>query len=205
MPATATTAKSGHLDVGDTWLLGVEVRTDDLDAKLTDATVTAVVTLPDNTTVSPTVTRTDLGEYLAVYVLAATGRHTAAVTVAPAVGSTTPVNDVVLYAVDAMAPSGRPTLADVTTYLGETSFTSVDIAAALAAETAAQSRACRIGAVYDVDLAEALKRRVARNLALRAVPLAVLRGDAEVGATTLPGRDPEVRRLEGPWRKLVLG
>jgi hypothetical protein len=205
MPATATTARSGHLDVGDTWLLGVEVRTDDLDADLTDATVTAVVTLPDNSTVSPTVTRTDLGEYLATYVLTTTGRHTAAVTVAPAPSPADPVNDVVLFAVDAMAPSGRPMLTDVQTYLGTVSYSSVDIGSALAAEIAAQSRVCRIGAVYDVDLAEALKRRVARNLAMRNQPLAVLRGDAEIGATTLPGRDPEIRRLEGPWRKVVFG
>jgi hypothetical protein len=41
---------------------------------------------------------------------------------------------------------------------------------------------------------------------MRAQPLAVLHGDAEAGTTAyLPGSDPEVRRLEGPYRPVVFG
>lgn len=101
-----------------------------------------------------------------------------------------------------------PTAADVATYLGPSSYSSDDLAAALAAEKAAQATRCRVpadDAAWPADLVEALCRRVARNLALRGIPLAVLQGDAEAGSLVPPGRDPEVRRLEGPWRKLVIG
>jgi hypothetical protein len=46
---------------------------------------------------------------------------------------------------------------------------------------------------------------VARNLAMRGLPVAVLRGDGEAGDTILPGRDPEVRRFEAPYRRLKMG
>lgn len=98
-----------------------------------------------------------------------------------------------------------PDLTAVKEYLGQTSASDDTITSALAAESAAQSRVCRIPVTYPEDLGEALKRRVARNLALRGLPIAVLRGDAESGNTILPGRDPEVRRLEAPFRKLMLG
>jgi hypothetical protein len=99
-----------------------------------------------------------------------------------------------------------PDVADVLAYLGGADEDSTELPAiqeALNAELAAQMRAVRMPVVYPPDLAEALKRRVARNLALRGIPLAVLRGDAESGSLVPPGRDPEVRRLEAPYRKLV--
>jgi hypothetical protein len=92
-----------------------------------------------------------------------------------------------------------------------------EIAGALATEIAAQKKAVRVSAfgtdpeppadpvAYPVDLAEAVGRRVARNLALRGLPLAVLQSDAEGGALVTPGKDPEVRRLEGPYRRLPSG
>jgi hypothetical protein len=92
-----------------------------------------------------------------------------------------------------------------------------EIASALATEIAAQRKAVRAAAfgvdpaapaapvAYPTDLAEAVCRRVARNLALRGIPLAVLQGDTETGPTVLPGRDPEVRRLEAPYRRLPAG
>lgn len=101
-----------------------------------------------------------------------------------------------------------PDLAAVKTYLGSTSASDERIDSALVAESAAQAAVCRIPVDpidYPDDLAEALKRRVARNLALRGLPLAVPTGDAEAGNTILPGRDPEVRRLEAPHRRLVVG
>lgn len=97
-----------------------------------------------------------------------------------------------------------PTVAEVTEYLGATSATAEEIASAYAAEKADQANRCRVPADTDVwpaSLSEALCRRVARNLALRGLPIAVLQGDAEGGNTVLPGTDPEVRRFEGPHRK----
>lgn len=97
------------------------------------------------------------------------------------------------------------TPAEVIDYIGDTSWTDTQIQGAIDAEAAAQAAACRIPDPVPADLLEALKRRVARNLAMRGLPLAVLQGDAEVGSSILPGRDPEVRRLEGPHRKWVIG
>lgn len=106
------------------------------------------------------------------------------------------------------AGSGVPDLDDVKVYLkidiGDTSQ-NVDIQSALDAEIQAQRDICRIPEVFSPALKEALFRRVARNLALRGLPLAVLRGDGEAGDTVLPGRDPEVRRFEAPYRKRVVG
>jgi hypothetical protein len=74
---------------------------------------------------------------------------------------------------------------------------------ALAVEAAAQAKAVTYPDDSDStpDLDEALCRRVACNLARRPLPLAYSMGDAEV-ATRFPLRDPEVRRLEAPYRKI---
>jgi hypothetical protein len=114
--------------------------------------------------------------------------------------------DVEFYVV-AAASSPLVTLAEVKTYLGDaaTRWTDPELQATLDAETAAQSRVCRTGPTYGKDLREALLRRVQRNLALRAIPLAVLDGGADSGATYLPRTDPEVRRLEAPFRRLIVG
>ena len=101
-----------------------------------------------------------------------------------------------------------PTEQEVTDYLGETSATTEEIADAYAAEKSDQANRCKVpadDAAWPASLAQALKRRVARNLALRGLPIAVLQGDAEGGSTVLPGSDPEVRRFEAPHRKLSFG
>lgn len=101
-----------------------------------------------------------------------------------------------------------PTEQEVTAYLGQTSATEEEIADAYAAEKSDQANRCRVpadDAAWPASLAQALKRRVARNLALRGLPIAVLQGDAESGSLVLPGSDPEVRRFEAPYRKLALG
>ena len=53
------------------------------------------------------------------------------------------------------------------------------------------------------DLAEALFRRVHRNLAMRNLPLAI-QSDGD-GGIRIGGNDPEIRRLEAPYRRAVLG
>jgi hypothetical protein len=78
---------------------------------------------------------------------------------------------------------------------------------ALTAEAAAQARRVRYPDGPYPDLDEALKRRVQRNLAMRPLPLAVMPGNVDTGAAAFRpgGSDPEIRRLEGPYRRLVAG
>lgn len=190
-----------HTDVGDELLVAHEVR--DLDGVLTNAaTVTLTVTRPDLTTEQPAVTNPpeETGHYEGAYTLTQPGRYLFAWT-------TTDPDTAEASAVEATEPGGLPTLTAVKTYLGEVAaqWTDPDLTDALTAEAAAQARVCRVRADYPADLREALLRRVQRNLAMRALPLAVLQGDAEAGSTVLPGRDPEVRRLEAPHRKVVVG
>lgn len=109
-----------------------------------------------------------------------------------------------------------PDLAAVKAYMGATASTYEDaaIAIALTAETAAQAKRCRVPVTVDEDdveapdptpdLVEALCRRVARNLAMRRLPLGVI-ADVEMGSTRLGSTDPEIRRLEGPYRKVSVG
>lgn len=97
-------------------------------------------------------------------------------------------------------------------YAGQASasWTDAQVNSALAAERRAQARVCRVPAAVDGqwpagydDLAEALMRRVQRNLAMRNVPLGVLPDEA--GGVRPGSRDPEIRRLEGPFRKVRIG
>lgn len=202
MTVTAVTPTTGRSDVGDAWLLAVEVR-DDVTGRLTDATVAATVTRPDTTTSVLTVARESTGFYTAPYVLAAPGRHTGIVSVSGVVVG------VAAFAIDALSVASLPTLAVVRAYLastGDTSFTDADISAVLASETAAQAIACRVPAAYPADLGEALCRRVARNLAARSVPVASFSAFEGGGTVTrVPQRDAEVARLEAPYRRLVVG
>lgn len=55
------------------------------------------------------------------------------------------------------------------------------------------------------DLIEALKRRVQRNLAMRPLPLAIVQDGGDTQAVRLGGRDPEVTRLEAPYRRRTVG
>ncbi|WP_340540420.1 hypothetical protein [Nocardioides sp. GXZ039] len=76
------------------------------------------------------------------------------------------------------------------------------IEATYRAEVADQEARCRVDP-YNDALAEALVRRVARALAMRNVPLGIQVDD--FGSTRIGSTDPEVRRLEGPFRRLVVG
>lgn len=75
------------------------------------------------------------------------------------------------------------------------------------AATAAATVAADVHDVWPADLAEALYRRVAHNLALRALHLGVSVNVAEAAVSTrfVGGEDREVLRLEAPYRRLVVG
>lgn len=108
-----------------------------------------------------------------------------------------------------------PNRAAVKTYLGTgSSWSDAEIDDALAAELAAQARVCRVPVPpvegqepeWPADLAEALKRRVARNLELRGLPLGIQTTVTEVGTGAIRvGFDYEIKRLEAPFRKVSVG
>jgi hypothetical protein len=104
-----------------------------------------------------------------------------------------------------------PNLEAVTSGLGDdVTATPEQIAEAYAEEVEAQAAACRIPdadptPAYPVALAGALRRRVAVNLALRSLPLAAAGTLPDPANVTGVAADPEVRRLEGPHRKMIVG
>lgn len=200
MTVEALTPTSDLLPVNGRWVIAVQV-TDD-DGRLVDAAPVVTVTLPAGSTATPTVETVEQGVYRAAYEVVTTGRY-----VARAVSSGYGAADFAVYVTATTAGTGMPDADDVAAYMGTSaaSWETEEIQDALDAESAAQRSRCRVGAVYPADLRQALLRRVVRNLALRSLPLAVLRGDAEGGDTILPGADPEVRRLEAPFRKLAVG
>lgn len=117
---------------------------------------------------------------------------------------TVAVEDVVDYiGVEAAVRWAVVDVNDVTTY--------PQIEDALAAEVAAQAKKVtyptdeNAAPIAAPDLDEALKRRVQRNLAMRALPLSMTLGDGEGMAVRIGGTDPEIRRLEGPYRRRVVG
>lgn len=193
------------LVLGALWRIEVEVR--DVNGYLTSSDAPAVVvTIPAGSTTNPTFTAVSTGRYRALYTVGSAGRYIAHVTT-----SDDAIN-LSAYVETTVAATGMPTVDDLlgpggdgTGYLRQTSATDEQVQDALNAEAAAQRAVCRIGAIYPADLRQALMRRVARNLAMRGIPLAVPVGDVDTTPGILPGRDPEVRRLEGPYRKLVVG
>lgn len=195
---TPISGDSENLFVGDRWVTVVRVTDDD---------GSGVGGLSGFTVVSPvgsSPTTEDLGNGFYRFVATMTEEGVYLFSVAlPGYG----VAAFSAYVQDLSDPFAMlPDVAEVKTYLGFKALdTSKDamVLDALDAEIAAQRAVCRVPVVYPADLAQALKRRVARNLALRGMPVMVLRGDAESGSLVPPGRDAEVRRLEGPYRKLV--
>lgn len=103
-----------------------------------------------------------------------------------------------------------PTPEEIDEYLGDShSWGPLEVQGAFDAELNAQADACRlpVDGSYPPALVEALGRRVAHNLALRALPLGVQAtvSDMAVATTRVAGMDAEVRRLEGPYRKMLIG
>lgn len=168
---------------------------------------TIEITLPAGSTSAPTAVALDtVGYYRVATTVISAGRYVATA-IAAGYGATA----FVAFVSTTSPATTFPDLDDVKSYLAngaadpstEISVSDVELQDALDAEASAQRRVCEVPATYPADLAQALKRRVARNLAMRGIPLAVFQGDAETGSLTPPGRDSEVRRLEGPYRKLV--
>lgn len=192
---TADSPTSSIVPVGGRWVL-------DVDLVDVAGPPTVSVTLPELVTASPAAEFIGGDTWRAVHVPATPGRYVATVTVD---------GDLVAfaaYAVGVTTAGGMPVVDDVATYLGASaaSWSTEDLTDALNVEADAQRDVCGVPAAYPAALRGALLRRVARNLAMRRLPLAVPAGDGDGGGPTiLPGTDPEVRRLERPHRRMPLG
>lgn len=150
---------------------------------------------------SLTLTNPETGVYQLDYTPAQVGRYVAVATFTGAnAGTAVDVFDVLASGLSIV------TLTDVQAYLGvDVSWSTTEMTRALDAERAAQRRRCRIDD-YGPDLREALLRRVARNLAARAVPVATFTSfDGGGTSTRVPMKDAEVARLEAPYRRMEVG
>lgn len=196
MGVRALSSKSVTLPVGGVWALVVSV-TDSCGAPAAVVPDVAV-TGPGDVPVAPTAIEVTTGVYRVELVLSVVGRYVARVTT-PADGAL----DFVAYVDEVVADSGLPTVADVGVYLGEHSWSDDELQDALTAEAVAQRRVCSVPAAYCADLRQALLRRVQVNLAKRGQPFLTV-PDSETPAL-IPARDAEVRRLEAPYRPLVMG
>lgn len=194
------TPASARATIGAAWVLVWWML--DADGLPTNAeTPTATVTRPDgSTSVLTPVFGTDLG-WTAAYTTAAAGRHLVHIV------SLADAADAALWVDAVLTEEGMPTVDDAIVYLGSrmSGWTRAQVQSAYNAERGNQRDKCGERAAYPDQLREALFRRIARNLAMRNLPLAVAVGDADVGPSILPGNDPEVRRLEAPYRRLSVG
>ena len=189
---------SDTLNVGNQWVIAVAVR--DLDGCYTDAVTPVVtITLPDASTVTPTLERADTGLYRTTHTVAAAGRYICSA-VAAGYGSA----DLALNVSAVTTGTGVPSVDEYKNYVKQDfgSWDDEEIEATLLSEASAQRAVCRVGAVIPPDLREAVMRRVRVNLSRRNLPVLVT-VDSEGNNTFLPTNDPEVRRLERPYRKVV--
>lgn len=102
-----------------------------------------------------------------------------------------------------------PSVEDVQIYLGSNAPDETKVTSAYNAEKSAQASICDVpadGADWPADLAEALMRRVAVNLAVRPLPLGTQASitEAAIGITRVGGGDREVDRLEAPYRSIAI-
>lgn len=190
------------LSLGGQWTLVVETR--DANGYLSSqVTPTLLITLPDGSTAAPVFAAWPgrFACWYATYTPAVAGRFLA--------HASTPEDavDAAAYVAGPTANTGLPDVNALARYLKgvAASWSTVELQEELDAETSAQRAVVGVWAVYPPDLRKALLRRVQRALAMRALPLAVNQGDADGGATILPGRDPVVRNLENPYRRLSVG
>ena len=193
-------AASSSLAVGGAWAFAVETRDADGYRSSLVSPVIAITTPAGSVDVGVFVATT-VGVWTGTYTVMETGRYVAHVS--------TPEDalDLTAYVTGPVDASTFPDVDAVEDYLGNRAgnWTRADMQDALNAEASAQRDVCNVPAAYPDSLRQALLRRVQRNLSLRNLPLAIMTGDAEGGSMVLPGRDPEVRRFEGPYRKLNIG
>lgn len=201
MPVRSLSNPSVTRVLGATWDVLVDVR--DADGDLVDSVPVVTVTAPTGPPTTPTVETIATGVYRAAPALTAVGRYIVHVA-ATNYGAV----DLTAFVQSPTYAGSMPSISDFASpdgYLGEHSWSSDQLTDALNTEAAAQRARCRVGAIYPADMREALMRRVQCNLARRAYPLSITNGGGETDSVFLPGNDPEVRRLEAPYRKRIVG
>jgi hypothetical protein len=189
------------IEPGRLWS-GVVSVTDDYDRASSD-TLTVVVTDADDVVVAGATTsqvRSWLGRYrINVAGLADPGLYTVTVT---------GTDDAVQFVVEVLgAAAAVPDLDDITNYLGEAvveQHPAGRVQQALAVAIADQRDKCTLPVRYTAPLAEAVRRRVARMLALDAMPLASAQ-DGEGSVTRYGADDPYVRKVESRYPRMVVG
>lgn len=203
-PFTSLGIVSTH-SASDVWLIDSVVplswSVTDRDGEPADPTsIVLTITLEGGTPETLTTSSTGTGELLAAYRPTVPGPYTVRLVLN---------GDRAGAAVDRFlvvpADPWALTVSAMRAYLVDTSATDGEITDALTAERYAQAARCRIDR-YTPDLLQALKRRVARNLAARRVPVATLtQFDGGQTSTRLPRTDAEVARLEAPYRRMSVG
>lgn len=185
--------------IGDVWVIDVVVPM--------GSTVTVTVTSPSDDVV--VTEQEDVQGGVTVRVpLADPGRYLAVILVESEGGPD--VQAFTAWAAEPTLTGELPGLAEVKAYIstsGETSADDNQIQDALDAEIDDQRSHCDIPAAYPVALRQALKRRVARNLAARTVAIAKVTSFGEGGsvAERVTRYDAEVTRFEAPYRRTVVG
>lgn len=201
MGIEALSFSSRTVEVGDEWVLRVLVVDESTGEPTAEVTPSVAVAGPNGLTAAPTAAATSVtGIFRAEYVAPGPGRYTA-------VASATGHGQVSFVAnvVEITDNNDMPTVDSCNDYMGEHSYSDPEVQEALDQETGAQFDVCRIPAAYPKALRGALHRRVQRALAMRHLALAVKETQDGESQIVVPGRDPEVRRLEAPYRKVTVG
>jgi hypothetical protein len=106
--------------------------------------------------------------------------------------------------------AARPTLPQIRAAIGvpATAVSDADLQRIYDAEVASQAARCNVGddptQTTPDPLAQALVRRVQREVAARNLPLGMVGIDSEYGAQRLPNADALIDELERPYRLQVL-
>jgi hypothetical protein len=101
-----------------------------------------------------------------------------------------------------------PTLAEIRAWIQVpvSALSDAQLQQIVDSEAALQAAECTIPelpADYPDELNQAMLRRVAHVAALRSLPLGII-SDVESAPMQAAAWDSEVRRLEGPWRSVVV-
>lgn len=199
MTVRARSNTSVNLPVSGEWV--IDVRVLDADGCGVDTDVPVVtVTLPTGGTATPTPEANSGGLYRVSYVVGTVGRYVARV-----VTTTHGAADFTAYVTATVAGTAMPAISDLDNYMVTHSFTDDQLQEALDAEAAAQRRVCKVPAAYPADLRSALLRRGQFHLAMMKYKVGIIGADNPDVDPTRVGFDSEVRRLEGPYRRLVFG
>lgn len=200
MTVRAITDTSVDLPVGGVWTIAVLVT--DADRCPVDDAPVVTVTLPAGSTATPTVEHVSTGLYRVAYVVGTPDRY-----IARAVTTGHGAADFTAFVTATVAGTAMPDVDACRDYDkdngGYASWTDGQVQDALDAEASAQRRVCKVPAAYPPDLRQALLRRVQRNIVMRGQPGVRVTENGDPVYT--PTNDPEVRRFERPYRRLVFG